>query len=534
MPVSWWRRTVAGLVVSAVALGAQVLTGPVGIAAAATVRPAVVAPAAAVPAPAPSAVPDPAATPGPVAVPATEAAPAPAPARPAALPYDGAPRLTSLVAFAHEWAKKDIPYVYAGGHGPTPGITLGGFDCSGWVRWAYWSAFGVDIGGGTAHSIIHSGQFVKTSTPVPGDVTAFNWSGGTQVNHIGIYVGGTAPDGRPAQIDTPDVGKTVSLRGFGFGLLGYYHYVGATPADSGPLVHPVSLTATAPATADKGQVVPVSGKVTGGTGIVRLYTRNVGATSWTPGTEVRTTSTGGYSMRYVATGTAQRLMVRYLGSAKARAVDSAQLTLGVTVRSTVTTATAPATAIRGQAISITGRSTGTSATAGSLVRMYTRDAGAAGWRSTAETRTDARGRYALRLVATGRPTEVLVRFVGNTAARMSDAPVLTVRVSTGATRTAAMVVGGESAGRGDLVLVKGRVTGVAEGTGIVGGTVRLYERSTPTGPWFVAAHGTTDARGYFTIEYTTPDRTRVYLLTRFLGAGTAKLSDATVLELELG
>lgn len=73
---------------------------------------------------------------------------------------------------------------------------------------------------------------MKTTNPNPGDVVAFNYTGGSTVVPIGIYIGGKVPDGRAAMIDSPQTGVRLGLHGFDFGLLGYHHYTGATAADS--------------------------------------------------------------------------------------------------------------------------------------------------------------------------------------------------------------------------------------------------------------------------------------------------------------
>ncbi|KAF9970528.1 hypothetical protein BGZ73_006740 [Actinomortierella ambigua] len=41
-----------------------------------------------------------------------------------------------------------VKYVWGGGHGPRPGRTKGGFDCSGLVRYAIYKGSGIDLGKG--------------------------------------------------------------------------------------------------------------------------------------------------------------------------------------------------------------------------------------------------------------------------------------------------------------------------------------------------------------------------------------------------
>ncbi|WBL20734.1 NlpC/P60 family protein [Citricoccus sp. NR2] len=99
------------------------------------------------------------------------------------------------------------PYVF-GGKGP------GGWDCSGFTAWAYAQA-GITIPSQTS-AIRNSGQFVRTSTPKPGDLVYQN--GGS---HVGIYVG----NGQMIGAQNPSVGTflhSVSRNP----LMGYYTYVG--------------------------------------------------------------------------------------------------------------------------------------------------------------------------------------------------------------------------------------------------------------------------------------------------------------------
>lgn len=99
------------------------------------------------------------------------------------------------------------PYVF-GGKGP------GGWDCSGFTAWAYAQA-GITIPSQTT-AIRTSGQFVRTSTPKPGDLVYQN--GGS---HVGIYVG----NGQMIGAQNPSVGTilhSVSRNP----LMGYYTYVG--------------------------------------------------------------------------------------------------------------------------------------------------------------------------------------------------------------------------------------------------------------------------------------------------------------------
>lgn len=99
------------------------------------------------------------------------------------------------------------PYVW-GGKGP------GGWDCSGFTAWAYAQA-GLTIPSNTS-AILGSGQFVRTSSPKPGDLVFQN--GGS---HVGIYVG----NGQMIGAQNPSVG-TILHDVTRNPLMGYYTYVG--------------------------------------------------------------------------------------------------------------------------------------------------------------------------------------------------------------------------------------------------------------------------------------------------------------------
>ncbi|MFJ2742364.1 C40 family peptidase [Streptomyces sp. NPDC087440] len=101
-------------------------------------------------------------------------------------------------------------YSWGGGHGPQPGPTYGqvdptdpdssqdpyrkGFDCSGFVRWAYAQAAGQDILDGNAHSQYNSGRVSARFTAaqgldplLPGDLVV--WGSARKVHHIAVYLG---------------------------------------------------------------------------------------------------------------------------------------------------------------------------------------------------------------------------------------------------------------------------------------------------------------------------------------------------------
>ncbi|REE05166.1 NlpC/P60 family protein [Citricoccus nitrophenolicus] len=105
------------------------------------------------------------------------------------------------------YAGVGVPYVYGG-------KTTSGWDCSGFVAWAYAQA-GITIPSSTS-AIRGSGLFVQTSNPKPGDLVFQNGGG-----HVGIYVG----NGQMIGAQNPSVG-TFQHSVTRNPLMGYYTYVG--------------------------------------------------------------------------------------------------------------------------------------------------------------------------------------------------------------------------------------------------------------------------------------------------------------------
>ena len=151
-------------------------------------------------------------------------------------------RLTKLVAEAKHQTTLGISYLYAGGHGARPAPLNSHVDCSGLVRELYYYAFGADIGGGSGDSMIRlSGEFTRTSHPVPGDVVLLGNGGSAPAYHSGIYIG--TVNGEAAMVGSPTTGQNIKVqqsRGGSWGgdLMGYWHYNGATAKDSGSLTVP--------------------------------------------------------------------------------------------------------------------------------------------------------------------------------------------------------------------------------------------------------------------------------------------------------
>lgn len=94
--------------------------------------------------------------------------------------------LSGIAATAAKYV--GAPYVWGGG-------SPSGWDCSGFVAYVY-KQHGINIARGTS-AIRGSGQFVRTSSPKPGDLVFQNGGG-----HVGIYLGG----GKMIGAQNPSVG----------------------------------------------------------------------------------------------------------------------------------------------------------------------------------------------------------------------------------------------------------------------------------------------------------------------------------------
>ncbi|MHA6757558.1 C40 family peptidase [Streptacidiphilus sp. PAMC 29251] len=145
-------------------------------------------------------------------------------------------------------AAGNMPYAYAGGHGRTPGPSLGqcvppdagyvngvcegshtvGLDCSGFARLMYSQAAGYDVlGSGNTDSQLARGTLVAVSKAVPGDLVFFGKST-TDTDHVGIYAG--VVNGVPEMYNAFETGTYVreepisDANDSSHPLLGYYHY----------------------------------------------------------------------------------------------------------------------------------------------------------------------------------------------------------------------------------------------------------------------------------------------------------------------
>lgn len=271
--------------------------------------------------------------------------------RPAVRPLTAAPmlaaataphtqRLVAVVTAGMQGISQHIPYVYGGGHGATPSVAAGA-DCSGYIRWAYYQGFGIDIGNGSADGIIRtSGNFVRVASPVPGDVALFGNGGRAPAYHAGIYVG--QQNGRAAMAAEVQTGEPARIQYVWGDLMGYYRYRGVTAADLPPagfdgfhLVSAPSASRVNAAVADPsvvaGQVSQINvavrtaaGNAIGGAA-VKVYQKSPGG-SFMLGKQLTTNSGGNAAIRIVGDGSGHQFLVRYVGDSAHATSDAAILT----------------------------------------------------------------------------------------------------------------------------------------------------------------------------------------------------------------
>ncbi|HEY8682928.1 MAG TPA: C40 family peptidase [Rhodanobacter sp.] len=102
----------------------------------------------------------------------------------------------ALIAMAMKL--RDIRYV-RGGHDPSTG-----FDCSGFVRYVFAHAVGMQLPTNSAAQFL-AGLKVKRDDMKPGDLVFFHTHGKRRISHVGIYIA----DGR--FIHSPTTGKSVQI-----------------------------------------------------------------------------------------------------------------------------------------------------------------------------------------------------------------------------------------------------------------------------------------------------------------------------------
>ncbi|HUW53206.1 MAG TPA: C40 family peptidase [Rhodanobacter sp.] len=102
----------------------------------------------------------------------------------------------ALIALAMQL--RDIRYV-RGGHDPSTG-----FDCSGFVRYVFAHAVGMQLPANSAAQFL-AGLKIKRADMKPGDLVFFHTHGRRRISHVGIYIS----DGR--FIHSPATGKSVEI-----------------------------------------------------------------------------------------------------------------------------------------------------------------------------------------------------------------------------------------------------------------------------------------------------------------------------------
>ena len=102
----------------------------------------------------------------------------------------------SLIAMAMKM--RDIRYV-RGGHDPSTG-----FDCSGFVRYVFAHAIGMQLPNNSASQFL-AGLKVKRADMKPGDLVFFRTHGKRNISHVGIYIS------NGHFIHSPSAGKSVEI-----------------------------------------------------------------------------------------------------------------------------------------------------------------------------------------------------------------------------------------------------------------------------------------------------------------------------------
>ncbi|KAH7054760.1 hypothetical protein BKA57DRAFT_452108 [Linnemannia elongata] len=132
-----------------------------------------------------------------------------------------------VIACARIHVKNSVPYSWGGGHGKTPGPSLGtcvgytgkinpcpakttvGLDCSGLVRDALYCGTGIDLGPGPSAGQLKDShvQSIQDVDRQPGDLEFFRSPKG-KINHVILYIGKNSA-GREMMIEAKETGTNV-------------------------------------------------------------------------------------------------------------------------------------------------------------------------------------------------------------------------------------------------------------------------------------------------------------------------------------
>jgi cell wall-associated NlpC family hydrolase len=141
-----------------------------------------------------------------------------------------------IVRIAYEIERRGVVYSWGGGHGsdpgpskgtcqgyagktrPCPAATTRGLDCSGFTRWVYARAFGVDVlGPGTTDA--HVRRMRRVGSAAPGDLVFFGkiTKNTVKTHHVGIYLGHGKMMNAPetgASVRVDDIARIKDFAGF--------------------------------------------------------------------------------------------------------------------------------------------------------------------------------------------------------------------------------------------------------------------------------------------------------------------------------
>lgn len=216
-----------------------------------------------------------------------------------------------------------VSYVWGGGHGGNPPSGPDKTDCSGFSRWAIWSAIGYDIGGDSSEGMRTSGQFTKVvGEPQPGDAVFFGRNGTGPSYHMAIYIGRDVNGDRQiAENSSTKVDAHISSLETTYrkqNLLGFYRL---TAVKFSFLLKSTTIATTlTPAAAAKGTTSKVSGTLmirnstTPIIGVPLYLDEQNPDGSWRTVRRAVTATDGSFTYSYVATGVLRRFRVHYTGN----------------------------------------------------------------------------------------------------------------------------------------------------------------------------------------------------------------------------